>query len=136
MEDAGATVAGDYQLPPRGVLVQVTSHTYMYRGAPMTKQAPKRVREQVVVYLDERDRALLERLTKTTGLAKTELFRRGLRRLADDALTGASAGYSLRQLVATAGNDDFPADVAERPDEYLYRGKYQRGKPRKRARTR
>jgi len=102
----------------------------------MTKQAPKRVREQVVVYLDERDRALLEQLTKTTGLAKTELFRRGLRRLADDALTGPSPGYSLRQLIATAGNDDFPPDVAERADEYLYRGKYERRKPRKRARPR
>ena len=47
----------------------------------MPKPAAKRVREQVVVYLDERDRKLLEQLTKTTGLAKTELFRRGLRRL-------------------------------------------------------
>jgi hypothetical protein len=102
----------------------------------MSKQPPKRVREQVVVYLDDRDRALLERLTKATGLAKTELFRRGLRRLADDALAGSSPGYSLRQLVATADTDDFPPDVAERADEYLYRGKYQRGKPRKRARAR
>lgn len=102
----------------------------------MAKQTPKRVREQVVVYLDDRDRALLERLTETTGLAKTELFRRGLRRLADDALTGKTPGYSLRQLVATADTDDFPPDVAERADEYLYRGKYQRPKPRKRARAR
>ena len=102
----------------------------------MPKQTPKRVREQVVVYLDERDRALLEQLIKTTGLAKTELFRRGLRRLADEALTGKAPGYSLRHLVATAGNDDFPPDVAERADEYLYGGKYQRSKPRKRARSR
>ena len=101
----------------------------------MAKQ-PKRVREQIVVYLDARDRALLEQLTKATGLAKTELFRRGLRRLADEALTGNAPGYSLRQLVATAQNDDFPADVAERADEYLYRGKYQRRKPNKRARPR
>ena len=97
---------------------------------------PKRVREQIVVYLDARDRALLEQLTKATGLAKTELFRRGLRRLADEALTGNAPGFSLRQLVATAQNDDFPADVAERADEYLYRGKYQRRKPNKRARPR
>lgn len=97
---------------------------------------PKRVREQIVVYLDARDRALLDRLIKATGLAKTELFRRGLRRLADEALTGGVPGFSLRQLVATAQNDDFPADVAERADEYLYRGKYQRRKPNKRARAR
>lgn len=102
----------------------------------MSKPAPKRVREQVVVYLDQRDRALLEQLTKTTGLAKTELFRRGLRRLADDARTGAAPGFSLRQLVMTAKDDDFPADVAKRADDYLYRQKYERRKPRKRARTR
>ena len=102
----------------------------------MTKRPPSRVREQVVVYLDARDRALLEQLTKTTGLAKTELFRRGLRRLADDTLRGTAPGYSLRQLVATASNDDFPSDVAERGDEYLYRGKYERRKPQKRARPR
>jgi hypothetical protein len=101
----------------------------------MAKQSPKRVREQVVVYLDARDRALLEELTKATGLAKTELFRRGLRRLADEALTGKAPGFSLRQLVTTAVDDDFPADVAERADEYLYRN-YQRRKPRQRARPR
>jgi hypothetical protein len=102
----------------------------------MTRRAPKRVREQVVVYLDTRDQALLEQLIKATGLAKTELFRRGLRRLADEALTGTAPGYSLRQLVASADNDDFPPDVAERADEYLYRRKYERPKPRKRARPR
>lgn len=102
----------------------------------MAKPSPKRVREQVVVYLDERDRALLEQLTRTTGLAKTELFRRGLRRLAEQALAGTAPGFSLRQLVATAANDDRPPDVAERADDYLYGGKYQRRKPRKRARPR
>jgi len=102
----------------------------------MAKSPPKRVREQVVVYLDERDRALLEQLTKATGLPKTELFRRGLRRLADQAMAGAAPGFSLRQLVAAADDDDLPPDIAERPDDYLYRGKYQRRKPVKRARPR
>ena len=102
----------------------------------MTRQSPKRVREQIVVYLDARDRALLEQLVKTTGLPRTELFRRGLRRLADETLTNAAPGYSLRQLVASADNDDFPPDVAERADEYLYRRKYERRKPRNRARPR
>ncbi len=103
----------------------------------MTRRDPKRVREQVVVYLDVRDHALLEQLVEATGLAKTELFRRGLRRLADEALTGTpTPGYSLRQLVASADNDDFPPDVADRADDYLYRGKYEGSKPRKRARPR
>jgi len=41
------------------------------------KSKPQRVREQVVVYLGAQDRALLEELSEKTGLAKTELFRRG-----------------------------------------------------------
>ena len=64
------------------------------------------------------------------------VFRRGLRRLADDALTGVAPGYSLRQLVVSAGNDDFPSDVAERRDEYLYGGKCQGRNQQKRARPR
>ncbi len=99
----------------------------------MAKQAKKKVREQAVVYLDERDRELLEEMVEATGLAKTELFRRGLRRLADETLGGKAPGFSLRQLVATAGDDDFPANVAERADEYLYGGGYRKGGKRKRA---
>ena len=102
----------------------------------MAKERAKRVREQVVVYLDERDRALLEKMAKRTGLAKTELFRRGLRRLADETLAGKTSGFSLRYLVATAGDDDFPPDVAARADAYLYGGGYQKPVKRKRARSR
>jgi hypothetical protein len=102
----------------------------------MPKRGPGRVREQVVVYLDARDRALLDQLTKSTGLAKTELFRRGLRRLADDVGADKAPGFSLRHLIASADDDDFPPDVSERADEYLYGGKYQQRKPRKRARPR
>jgi hypothetical protein len=81
---------------------------------------PKRVREQVVVYLDSRDRALLEEMAEKTGLARTELFRRGLRRLADEMLTSRKPGASLSHLIATATDDDLPPDVAERHDDYLY----------------
>ncbi len=102
----------------------------------MPKKEPKRVREQVVVYLDERDRALLEKMTKKTGLPKTELFRRGLRRLADDTLIGKKPGFSIRHLVATAASDELPADVAEHADSYLYGGGYTEPGKRKRARTR
>jgi len=102
----------------------------------MAKKRASRVREQVVVYLDARDRVLLEQLTKTTGLPKTELFRRGLRRLADDTVSGSAPGYSLRELVASASNDDFQPDVSARADEYLYGGKYNQGKRKKRARVR
>jgi hypothetical protein len=89
------------------------------------KGKSRRVREQVVVYLDARDRALLEQMTEKTGLPKTELFRRGLRRLADETLSENRPGSSLRYLVATAREDALPSDVAERADYYLYGGGYQ-----------
>ena len=106
----------------------------------MPKQRPKRLREQVVVYLDPRDRALLDEMAEKTGLPKTELFRRGLRRLADETLDQNRSGSSLRYLVSTAGDDAFPADVSERADHYLYGSGYDearmKGSKRKRARPR
>ena len=102
------------------------------RGALVTGK-PKRVKEQAVVYLDERDSALLQEMADKTGLAKTELFRRGLRRLAEETLEGPKAGSSLAFLLATASGDAFPDDVAERHDFYLYGGGYAQASKRKRA---
>jgi hypothetical protein len=96
---------------------------------------PKRVREQSMVYLTSRDAALLEQLVAATGLPKTELFRRGLQRLADDMLSAPKAGSSIAYLIATAG-DDGPTDVAERHDYYLYGGGYEKARRGKRARSR
>ncbi len=88
----------------------------------MPKEKRKQVREQVVVYLDARDRALLEELAERSGLARTELFRRGLRRLAEDLLGEKKPGSSLAYLVATGRDDGLPPDVAERHDDYLFGG--------------
>lgn len=103
---------------------------------PRISGKPKRVHEQAVVYLDSRDSALLQRMADKTGLAKTELFRRGLRRLAEETLPGRKAGSSLAHLIATGADDAFPADVAERHDHYLYEGGYQKTRRKKRAGTR
>lgn len=84
----------------------------------------RRVREQVVVYLEPRDRELLEHLAAATGLPRTELFRRGLRRLADELPAEQKPGSSLDHLIATSLESDRPADVAERHDFYLYGGGY------------
>lgn len=97
---------------------------------------PKRVREQAVVYLDARDSRLLQQMADATGLAKTELFRRGLRRLAEDMLPQRRAGSALAHLIATASDDAFPPDVAARHDHYLYQGGYQKPRRKKRAGTR
>jgi hypothetical protein len=85
----------------------------------------KVVREQAVVYLDARDSALLQQMADSSGLAKTEIFRRGLRRLAEELLPQRRAGSSLAHLIATAADDSFPVDVSERHDHYLYEGGYQ-----------
>lgn len=83
-----------------------------------------RVREQAVVYMSAQDHELLERLAEETGLPKTELFRRGLRRLAEDMLPERAAGSSIDFLVDVAGDTDAPSDLSERHDDYLYGGGY------------
>lgn len=94
---------------------------------------PPRVREQTVVYMGAGDRELLERLARETGLPKTELFRRGLRRLAEDLLPERTPGSSLDYLVDLADSadaTDAPADLSERHDYYLYGGGYRGDGPR------
>lgn len=81
---------------------------------------PKRVREQAVVYMSASDRELLERLAEETGLARTELFRRGLRRLAEELLPEGGPGSSFDYLTGIADGTDAPADLSERHDNYLY----------------
>ena len=105
-------------------------------------KATKKAREAVMVYLDSRDRALLERLAKKTGLPRTELLRRGLRHVADKEFSGEAPGSAFEYLVETA-SDESPSDLSERADDYLYGGEYRewfvRGKPavkKKRARVR
>jgi hypothetical protein len=97
------------------------------------KTGGRPAREQVVVYLDARDRALLEELAERTGLARTELFRRGLRRLAAELPGEQKPGSSLEYLIAAASGDDFPPDLAERHDDYLYGGGYEREAKQERA---
>jgi hypothetical protein len=83
--------------------------------------SPKRVREQAVVYLGQRDRALLENLAKETGLSRTELFRRGLWALAAQTFGGKQSS-ALEYLIANASDADLPPDYSERADDYLYGG--------------
>lgn len=80
---------------------------------------PKRVREQAVVYLSDRDRTLLDELTRETGLARTELFRRGLWALAAE-LRRPKHRSAIDLLIAGAATTDGPSDFAERSDQYLY----------------
>jgi hypothetical protein len=85
------------------------------------KKSSRQVREPVQVYLEPADRDLLEQVVHATGLSRAEVLRRGLRRVADDALKEHAPGWSLDRLVgALGGASDLPEDLAERHDEYLY----------------
>ena len=103
-----------------------------------------RVREPVQVYLDGPDRDLLEHLAQRTGLARAELLRRGLRRLAQTELQERKPGWSLDVLIGSMDDDPrLPPDLSVRHDEYLYGGGYDRiygarghrgtGRPRKKG---
>ncbi|MBI2071540.1 MAG: hypothetical protein HYW06_12590 [Gemmatimonadetes bacterium] len=78
------------------------------------------VREPVQVYLDPKDRELLERVAHTKGWSRAEVLRRGLRSLAAEALTERPPHWSLRYLIGCMGDDpSIPTDLAERHDYYL-----------------
>ncbi len=73
------------------------------------------------MYLEPADRDLLEEVVRATGLSRAEVLRRGLRRVADEALTEHAPGWSLDRLVGALGSaGDLPEDLAERHDDYLY----------------
>ena len=86
-----------------------------------SSKGPKRVREQLQLYLDAPDKALLEEMVRATGLPRTELFRRGLRSLAESTLGERAPGWSLERLVGALGDGpDIPTDLAAHHDAYLY----------------
>jgi len=85
---------------------------------------PRRVREQVMVYLTPGDRELLERMVEETGLSRTEILRRGLRSMAEGILDEREAGSAFQYLLASAGDAAVPVDLSERSDHYLYGGGY------------
>src|SRR5512143_2081496 len=108
-----------------GTQAVVVSIPYMYlvhvaHREDVVAKAPKRVREQAVVYLGRRDRALLDDLTNQTGLSQTELFRRGLWALASQLGVGQKPGSAFEYLIGAADQWDAPADFAERSDDYMY----------------
>lgn len=76
----------------------------------------KAVREPIQVYLTTAERALLDRLARETGLSRAEVLRRGLRSFAAES---AGADSPLLEFLASIRGDDWPADMAERHDEYL-----------------
>lgn len=88
------------------------------------KKLPRagRVREPVQVYLDAADRDLLEQMAAITELARAEVLRRGLRSLANSALSHSPEDESLGYLIGALGSDKSTTpDLAEAHDQYLAR---------------
>ena len=87
------------------------------------KKKGQRVREPVQVYLDQPDRLLLDEIAQKLQLPRTEVLRRGLRRLAERLLADKAPGWSMDTLIGSLdGIDDLPRDLAEKHEEYLYEG--------------
>lgn len=62
----------------------------------------RQVREPVQVYLDERDRALLEAIAARSALSRAEILRPGLRRIAAEVLAEGRPGASLSSIPLSA----------------------------------
>ena len=95
------------------------------------KPSPRHAaREPVQVYLDGRDRSLLDALAERSGVSRAEILRLGLRRLAAETSGEERTGASLQSLVGSLDSvAEVPTDLAARHDDYLYAPKTRR-KPR------
>src|SRR4051812_26863633 len=78
------------------------------------------VREPVQVYLTGPDRILLDQVASKTGLSRAEVLRRGVRRMAAEALGENSPMLAfIREQAESEWPSDVPSDAAERHDEHL-----------------
>ena len=76
------------------------------------------VKEPIQVYLDGRDRALLDALAEREKLPRAEVLRMALRRLGAGVAEGPVDGMSF--LTGSLEGTAAPDDLAERHDEYVY----------------
>lgn len=85
----------------------------------------------VQVYLDARDRKLLDRLASRAGLSHAETIREALRRWAAEGEEDR-----LLDLVGSMDAPDLPTDLSTRHDEYAVAGHPKRrvAEPRRRGR--
>ena len=83
---------------------------------------PKEVREPVQVYLDARDRAMLDAMAKREAVPRSDVLRLALRRLGAELLGPHRPGTAVSSLIGILDTSDVPSDLAERHDEYLYAG--------------
>ena len=84
----------------------------------MKRRRPRAVREPIQVYLDQDERAILDRVAKETGLSRAEVLRRGLRSYAAEQGAGRSP---MLEFMEWMKQQDFaaPTDLSVRLDDYL-----------------
>ena len=81
---------------------------------------PNVVREPIQVYLARGARAILARVADQTGLSRTEVLRRGLRRFAVEQQKGLGPMERfMRELAASEWPADTPRDLGLNHDKYL-----------------
>ena len=71
------------------------------------------------VYLDNRDRSLLDRLARRLGLSRAETVRAAVRRW---ALEIAGADDPMLQLIGSLDDPSLPPDLSTRHDDYAVLG--------------
>ena len=84
----------------------------------MTRRRPRAVREPIQVYLDQDERAILDRVAHQAGVSRAEVLRRGLRSYAAEQSAGKSPMLEFMDWMEQQ-NFDAPSDVSERHDDYL-----------------
>jgi len=84
-----------------------------------TRKSPGVIREPVQVYLTESDRAALDRVAVVTGLPRTEVLRRGLRRFAAEVLAEESPALAFLENAWVESPSTELSNVAEDHDQFL-----------------
>ena len=85
----------------------------------MTRKSTGIVREPVQVYLTETDRAALDRVASVTGLPRTEVLRRGLRRFAAEVLAEESPALAFLENASADPPSIALSNVAKDHDQFL-----------------
>ncbi len=87
----------------------------------MSEKRHNMVREPVQVYLDAPDRDLLDSLSESEGVPRTDVIRYAIRQYGQRRVAERAPGASLDALIgALEGVPDVPTDLSERHDEYAY----------------
>lgn len=84
------------------------------------EEKPKAVKEPVQVYMDRRDRSLLDEVASAEGISRAEVLRRGVRAYARQRIPPGES--PLDRFMREARKLDWapgPTDIGERHDDYL-----------------